>query len=213
MAKASTNTRKYQAANQWRDALPRERRFDASPWQATYGMYITGQAWVDELALCVEGMERKWGAGRLRLMVGPELREKFDRQRYLTNQALWHGDLENLKIQCRRMINGWKALDRAADEAGLERCATEAWEVVGANGLVHVIVRTVDDAQDYRKGRLNVSVYTLAEVAVILDALSPVEALKSAFPDAELVQLRRDVGDALDDVHDTQGDLDDEIPF
>ena len=176
-------------------------------------MYITGQAWVDELTLCVEGMEHKWGAGRLRLMVGPELREKFDRQRYLTNQAVWHGGLEDVKAQCRRMINGWRALDKAASDAGLERCATEAWEVAGASGLVHVIVRTIDDAKDYKMGRQNACVYTLAEVAVILDALSPVEALKSAFPAAEVVQLRRDVGDALDDVHDTQGDLDDEIPF
>ena len=206
-------TKKYAGQNQWREVLPRERRFDAAPWQATYGMFITGQAWVDELTLCVEGMERKWGAGRLRLMVGPELREKFDRQRYLTNQAVWHGDLEDVKAQCRRMINGWKALDKVADDAGLERCATEAWEVAGASGLVHVIVRTIDDAKDYKMGRQNACVYTLAEVAVILDALSPVEALKSAFPDAEVVQLRRDVGDALDDVHDTQGDLEDEIPF
>ena len=206
-------TKKYAGQNQWREVLPRERRFDAAPWQATYGMFITGQAWVDELTLCVEGMERKWGAGRLRLMVGPELREKFDRQRYLTNQAVWHGGLEDVKAQCRRMINGWKALDKVASDAGLERCATEAWEVAGASGLVHVIVRTIDDAKDYKMGRQNACVYTLAEVAVILDALSPVEALKSAFPDAEVVQLRRDVGDALDDVHDTQGDLEDEIPF
>jgi hypothetical protein len=111
------------------------------------------------------------------------------------------------------MINGWKALDRAATDAGLERCPTQAWEVAGASGLVHVIVRTIDDAKDYKMGRQNACVYTLAEVAVILDALSPVEALKSAFPNAEVVQLRRDVGDALDDVHDTQGDLDDKIPF
>ena len=209
----ANETKKHAGQNQWREVLPRERRFDAAPWQATYGMYITGQAWVDELTLCVEGMEHKWGAGRLRLMVGPELRERFDRQRYLTNQAVWHGGLEDVKAQCRRMINGWKALDKAASDAGLERCPTEAWEVAGASGLVHVIVRTIDDAKDYKMGRQNACVYTLAEVAVILDALSPVEALKSAFPDAEVVQLRRDVGDALDDVHDTQGDLDDEIPF
>ena len=209
----ANETKKHAGQNQWREVLPRERRFDAAPWQATYGMYITGQAWVDELTLCVEGMEHKWGAGRLRLMVGPELRERFDRQRYLTNQAVWHGGLEDVKAQCRRMINGWKALDKAASDAGLERCPTEAWEVAGASGLVHVIVRTIDDAKDYKMSRQNACVYTLAEVAVILDALSPVEALKSAFPDAEVVQLRRDVGDALDDVHDTQGDLDDEIPF
>ena len=46
-------TKKHAGQNQWREVLPRERRFDAAPWQATYGMFITGQAWVDELTLCV----------------------------------------------------------------------------------------------------------------------------------------------------------------
>lgn len=211
MAKANTKRRMNEP--QWRTILPQERRRDAAPWQATYGLYITGQAWVDELTLCVERMEHKWGSGRLRLLVGPELRDKFDRQRYLTNQALCHGGLEDLKEQCQRMAKGWNALDRAADAMGLERCPPEAWDIVGASGIVHVIVRTRDDAKDYRMGRENACVYSLEEIAVILDALSPVEAFKSAFPDAEVVSLRKSVGDALDDVQDSQSALDDDIQF
>lgn len=211
MAKAGT--KKHRQENEWRTILPKERRRDAAPWQATYGMYVTGQAWVDEVTLCVERMEKKWGAGRLRLMVGPELRDKFDRQRYMTNQAIYHGGLEDVRTQCRRMITGWGTLDRVADEMGLERLPVSAWEVSGLSGVVHVIVRTLDDAIDYRKGRQNVAIYTLDEIAVLLDAQGLLGAAKSVFPDAEVVGVRRSVGDALDDVETSQSDLDDEIPF
>jgi hypothetical protein len=211
MAKAGT--KKQMKENQWRTILPKTRRHDTAPWQETYGMYITGQSWIDELTLCVERMEHKWGAGRLRLLVGAELRDKFDRQRYLTNQAVFHGALEDLRTQCKRMINGWTALDKAADEMGMERCPPEAWDVVGESGIVHVIVRTIDDAKDYRMGRKNVCVYSMDELAIILDAQSPLEAIKSAFEDAEVVGVRRGVGDALSDLETTQSALDDEIPF
>jgi hypothetical protein len=211
MAKAGT--KKYKQENDWRTILPKERRRDASPWQGTYAMYITGQAWVDEVTLCVERMEKKWGAGRLRLLVGPELRDKFDRQRYMTNQAIYHGGLEDLREQCRRMINGWGALDRAADQMGLKRFPVDAWDVVGASGTVHVIVRTLDDAVDYRMGRQNVCVYTLDEIAVLLDAQGLLGAAKTAFPDAEIVKVRRSVGDALSDIDTSKDALDDEIPF
>jgi ectoine hydroxylase-related dioxygenase (phytanoyl-CoA dioxygenase family) len=54
----------------------------------------------------------------LRLLVGPELREKFDRQRYLLNQSIWHGELEDVRRESGRMVNAWHALDRAAEAAG-----------------------------------------------------------------------------------------------
>ena len=41
-------------------------------------------------------------------------REKFDRQRYLVNQAIWHGELEDVRRETGRMVNAWLALDRVA---------------------------------------------------------------------------------------------------
>ena len=83
-------------------------------WQQSAGMFIAGQEHVDEMDLTVIEMERKWGVDRLRLLVGVELREKFDRQRYLTNQAIWFGDLESVKRETARMVKAYQALDRAA---------------------------------------------------------------------------------------------------
>ena len=61
--------------------------------------------------------EPKWGAGRLRLLVTPELREKFNRQRCLFNAAIWQVDLEAMRRKADRMVTAWLALDRAATAA------------------------------------------------------------------------------------------------
>jgi hypothetical protein len=45
---------------------------------------LPGRACIDEADVTAAQMETRWRAGRLRLLVTPELREKFDRQRYLS---------------------------------------------------------------------------------------------------------------------------------
>jgi hypothetical protein len=94
--------------------IPPERRFPSARWQKSYGMFISGQSVIDEVTMLADEMACKWGAGRLRLIVGPELRDKFDRQRYLYNQAMWHGELEDVRVQSERMKKAWLALDRQA---------------------------------------------------------------------------------------------------
>jgi hypothetical protein len=87
-------------------------------WARTPGTYIAGRAYLDGADETASEMEAKWGCDRLRLLVGPELREKFDRQRYLLNQAIWHGELEAVRREAGRMVAAWQALDRAAVAAG-----------------------------------------------------------------------------------------------
>ena len=60
---------------------------DERTWARSHGTYIAGRAWLDEADATAAQMEAKWGVDRLRLLVRPELREKFDRQRYLLNRA------------------------------------------------------------------------------------------------------------------------------
>src|SRR5215207_247518 len=97
---------------------------DDSPtrqWPNTYGTYISGRAAIDEADFIASEMEGKWGCDRLRLLVSCDLRERFDRQRYLFNAAIWHGkDVEAVQREAGRMVTAWKALDKAATEAGQE---------------------------------------------------------------------------------------------
>ena len=86
-------------------------------WNSSYGTYLSGQAAIDGADATAIEMERRWGAGRLRLLVDTPLREKFDRQDFLYRQAIHHGDLQEVQRQASRMTAAWQALGRAAEAA------------------------------------------------------------------------------------------------
>jgi hypothetical protein len=179
-------------------------------WAKTPGTYISGQAHIDGADHIATAMELKWGAGRLRLLVSPELREKFDRQRYLFNQAIWHGDLEAVRRESVRMTAAWQALDKAAEADGAESLSPEVWEVTLVDGTVAAIVQ-----QDYfvhevvRSGR-KVVVYTLDEIGRLLSYYPQIAEAKLAFPGATVEAVRRP-SDPLDAFADTAVGLDDPL--
>jgi hypothetical protein len=183
-------------------------------WHSSPGTFIAGQEEVDDLDLVAIEMERKWGADRLRLLVQIELREKFDRQRYLVNQAIWHGELEDVRKECRRMVKAWRALDGAAEAAGATPAASgEVWECVGASGAVYALVRQAGDARHVRADGRHVRVYTLDEVAHLLDGFPALAKAKAIFPGAAVVKVRTNIGDPLDGLSSSREPLDDLIPF
>lgn len=192
--------------------IPSERRKPSARWQKSYGMFITGQSMIDEVTLLADKMESKWGAGQLRLIVGPELRDKFDRQRYLFSQAIWLGELEDVRVQSQRMMKAWNALDRKATEDGLTVQLPEVWDHISEEGNVYAFVRHRDHAKVYHNANRNVRLFTLEEVCRILDAQSPVGEAKEMFPGAEVVEVqKRSVGDVLDDLWDGSKSLDDPL--
>lgn len=196
---------------------PEERTWAQSP-----GTYIAGRAYLDEADLTASEMEAKWGADRLRLLVGPELREKFDRQRYLLNQAIWHGELEGVRREAQRMVTAWLALDRAAVAAGKERLSPLVWEVAvpEADGLAARVAAIVPDAEHahlVRADGRHVEVYTLEEIGRLLAAMPGVAKCKVVWPGATVTAVKREIVDPLLSVHDTHEPLDqargDEIGF
>lgn len=198
--------------------IPQGRRKITARWQGSYGMYITGQTMIDDVTMMADQMDTKWGAGRLRLIVDGPLREKFDRQRYMYNQAIWHGELEDVRQQSERMKKAWNALDRAAIEAGQTLALPEVWDIISEKGFVYAFVRNKDDAKVYQKDGRPVVLMSLEEVVAILDAQSLLGSAKLAFPDAEVLECsERAVGDLLGDISDTsrklEDPLDEDIPF
>jgi len=179
-------------------------------WAQTPNTWIAGQAAINGTDQVAVTMEAKWGVGRLPLLVSTELREKFYRQDYLLNQAIWHGDLEAVRTQAARMASAWRALDGAAEAAGAEHLSSEVWEVALEDGTVAAIVQ-----QDYfvhevaRSGR-KVAIYTLEEIGRMLSNYRAVTDCKLAFPGATVTAVRRP-HDPLDDIRDTIGGLDEPI--
>jgi len=182
------------------------------PWSQTPAMYIAGQAEIDEVDVVASEMEKRWGVDRLRLLVGVELREKFDRQRFLFNQAIWHGDLEELRQQARRMIAAWRALDRKATEAGADKVSPSVWEVPLPDGSVAALVRENGDVRHVMaEGRL-VQVYTLEEIGRLIHALPTVMAVKETFHGAKVTGSRINIADPLNEISAGQFGLNDPLP-
>jgi hypothetical protein len=87
---------------------------DYAGWERQEAGRIKVGALLTGLDLVAREYERKWGAERLRLLVSDELREKFDRQKYLLRQAQYEGTVADVEEQVRRMKNAYAALDKAA---------------------------------------------------------------------------------------------------
>lgn len=183
-------------------------------WQTTPSTYIAGQEELDELDLVASAMERKWGADRLRLLVPKDLREKFDRQRYKVHHVIeGQGELEDVRRECRRMITAWKALDAAAEAAGASQVDPEVWECVGKTGVVYALVRTPGDARRVVASGRFIHVYSLDEIANLLDGFPELAKIKLTFPGAAVQRTRTWVGDPLDGLPNAKTPLDDPIPF
>jgi len=210
MAKLQTETNLSAAQSSY---APRAMMATEHSWARTPGTYIAGRAYLDGADETACEMEAKWGCDRLRLLVSPELREKFDRQRYLLNQAIWHGELEAVRRESGRMVSAWMALDRAAESAGASKLSAAVWETTLADGSVAAIV--VDDAHAHAvvaEGR-KVAVYTLDEIGRLLSSYPGIAVAKLTFPGATITAVRRSIEDPLKAINDTQEPLDDPIGF
>ena len=105
------------------------------------------QAMVDGLDQVAIAMERKWGVGRLRLLVSDFLRAKFDEQKDRLDAAIQSGEERYVAAQVDGMRRAWSALDRAAHDAGHQPLAPEVWEcVLPSTGEVVSLVRTAVEA-------------------------------------------------------------------
>lgn len=176
-------------------------------WARNHATYIAGRAYLDEADKWAADMETKWGCGRLRLLVTPELREKFDRQRYLLNRAVWHGQLEDVRRESERMVNAWRALDAAAVAAGSEKLNPAIMEVVLDSGVVAAIVPDLHHAQFVKREDRRMDVYTLDEIGRLLSTFPTLAKIKESFPGAEVIRCKRSIDDPMDSIHDTDEEL------
>lgn len=145
--------------------------------------------------------EREWGSERLPLLVDDELRGKFNRQKVRWStayQEAWQaahvtrGQLEAVVSAAGAMKRAWAALSAAATEAGHRAIFPDVWETTLGDGTVVAVVRTNAEASKVIADGRHLQVYTLAEVASVIDALPPaLQLAKQVFPGAK-VQLPTD---------------------
>jgi hypothetical protein len=143
---------------------------------------------LDEVAVA---MERKWGVGRLPKLVGAELAARFNAQAEKLDIAISMKLHDAIVAHASAMERAWKALDKAATSAGAQPLAPPIWQtVIPSTGEVVAIVRTGDEAAAIAAERWG-TVWTLAEVALALDAFGDdVRAVKARFPGAAVTAVR-----------------------
>ena len=182
-------------------------------WQSHPSTYIGGQAEIDEVDLLARELEAKWGVDRLRLMVDAELRAKFDSQRHKLNIAIWHGNLDDVRTEARRMIKAWKALDAKATEMGRERLKPTVWEIPLPNGTVAALVRSNEDVKDVSPDKRWVQVYTIEEIGRLIVGFPEIAKAKEIWKGAEITAVRTNIFNNTNALGLSMDDLDQPIPF
>src|SRR5512134_2589645 len=88
------------------------------------------RAILDGLDHVAAEMERKWGVGRLRLLVSDLLRARFDAQKDKLDVAIVTNRETYIRAQAEGMKRAWSALHKAASEAGYAPLSPKVWECV-----------------------------------------------------------------------------------
>lgn len=149
------------------------------------------KAALDGLDFIAAEMERKWGIGRLRLLVGDELRARFDRQLTLLDRFLWAEDaiLDEVLGKVQAMQRAWQALDAAAAGAGHPQKVAAFLECVLPGGGVIAIVDEHSGADLPADGR-RITVYSTDEIGRMVAAAAGILTIKQEFPGAVVDRIR-----------------------
>ena len=148
------------------------------------------RAMLESLDERAHAMERKWGVGRLRLLVSDLLRIKFDAQKERLDEAIRSGQERYIALQVDGMKRAWASLDKAAHEAGEQPLAPAVWEcVLPSTGEIVSLVRTEVEAHHVAR---ECRVFTVTEIAQLIEAAgNGVLEVKRVFPGATITGIRR----------------------
>ena len=145
--------------------------------------------------------ERKWGVGRLERLVGHVTLASYTRGWDAYRAALEAGDADAVEAVAPKMAAALAFMDAEATRSGHAPLSVETWEAPMADGTTMVIVRTTAEATAVLRGEGNLPpdltvtvrgqhdgrrlvVFTLPEIARLVEAHGSVVAIKHTFPGA-----------------------------
>lgn len=143
---------------------------------------------LDELA---SQMERKWGYGRLPMLVEDGLRAKFERQMDNVDKVLRYdvGVLGDILAQVAAMRRAWSALDAAAMGGGHVPRTADTLECLLPDGTLCLIVDPRSGAEPLPDGR-RIAVYATDEIGCMIAAMVATLLVKQEFPGAVVERIR-----------------------
>lgn len=150
-------------------------------------------------------LNRRWGFNRLPHIVPIEWTERFVIQRDKWQLACFEcvgspdpAHLDRVRKHGEAMLRAYDKLEELALASGKSPAPAQGWEFELRDGTPILLVRTrAEMAQVESK----IPVWSLEEIATIIDKHADLIAVKDLFPQAEVIQLATGskVHDALDD--------------
>lgn len=140
-------------------------------------------------------MNRRWGFNRLPHIVPPEWTQRFVAQKRKWEAACFEctgsplpADLARVTSHGEAMIRAYAKLEELALAAGMSPAPPGTWEFELKDGTPIVLVRNRDEMANVdRKGA---QVWCLEEIGEIIARFPELVLTKSAFPEAEVIQMR-----------------------
>lgn len=152
--------------------------------------YDAIQAVIDGVDELVSRMERKWGVGRLELLVDDELREKFRRQFRRYNDAIHEHDVHKVRQAGAGIRRGWEALDCAAEAAGAKQLDPSIWEIRMSDGRIAAFCQNNTDAYAATWTGRYIDVWTVEEIARLIEKFPEIVLAKKTFPGVTVTNVK-----------------------
>jgi hypothetical protein len=145
-------------------------------------------------------MDRKWGVDRLPELVSVESAAKWGKAMAGLNGAIDAHDPDKVKFWVEVCLRGLASMDAEAVSLGRPVSDPDIWEHEYEGKVYGIIADGREWPAAYAK-RPGIAIHTMREVAVALHEHRNglVNAVKLAFPGAEVKQVRRPKADLEDD--------------
>jgi hypothetical protein len=157
----------------------------ASPEEIGCDMALGG---LDRMA---REMDRKWGVDRLPDLVSPEMAAKYGSAMGKLNAAVRESDVAHTVVRAEVCVRGLRAMDAAADAAGMPHSDPDIWEYQIDGHTFGIIADGRDWPAAYAK-REGITIHTMREVALALKHYGQIVVdVKQEFNGAEVVAVRK----------------------
>ena len=177
----------------------RQRKEDRVIHQGATAAQIRCDVCLGPFDQAVREMDRKWGVDRLPEIVAPESAAKWGKAMAGLNDAINSEDSDKVKFWVEVCLRGLKAMDDEALKSGQPISDPMIWEYQYEGQTYGIIEDGRHWPAAYAK-RPGLVIFTMREAAIALHAHRNglVEAVKLAFPGAEITGIR-DRGQNLED--------------
>lgn len=155
------------------------------------------RAWIETVDERARECNRKWGHNRLPHLVPLDWLDKFRAQKRKWELAcfeccgsLMPDDRDRVRKQAEAMLRAFDKLEALAVEEGYLPTPPNEIEFELTDGTPVIVVRTRAELSQVNPAGRAVQVWSLEEVATILERFPAICAAKNSFPGAEVVQMK-----------------------